>query len=90
MFTGDTSLNPWGYHVFGVADEKATMDEQDWYFYSGKYPTTTGLSVQNVETIRITEASSAAPEPTATRSPSFGIVIGILGILEAFLFVRKY
>jgi len=90
MFTGDTSLNPWGYHVFGIADEKASMDEEDWYFYSGKYPTTTGLSVQNVEIIRITETSSAEPEPTGTQSPSFGFVIGILGILGAFLFVRKY
>ncbi|MDD4132695.1 MAG: argininosuccinate synthase [Methanocorpusculum sp.] len=90
MFTGDTSRNPWGYHVFGIADEKAAMDEEDWYFYSGKYPTTTGLSVQNIDTIKITENSSAAPGPDATRSPSFGIVIGIAGILGAFLIVRKW
>lgn len=92
MFTGDTSLNPWGYHVFGVADEKATMDEQDWYFYSGKYPTTTGLSVQNVETISIVSSSPAVVQPTstATQSPSFGVLTGILGMLGAVLFVRKF
>jgi len=92
MFTGDTSLNPWGYHIFGVADEKSTMDEQDWYFYSGKYPTTTGLSVQNVETISIVSASPSAVQPmsTATQSPSFGVLTGILGMLGLVLFVRKF
>ncbi|ABN07198.1 hypothetical protein Mlab_1029 [Methanocorpusculum labreanum Z] len=91
MFTGDTSLNPQGYHVFGVADEKATMDEQDWYYYSGKYPTTTGLSVQNVETISIISSVPATTQPTttATQSPSFGVVICVFGILGAVLLFRK-
>ena len=91
MFTGDTSLNPSGYHVFGVADEKATMDEQDWYYYSGKYPTTTGLSVQNVETISIISSVPATTQPTTTttQSPSFGVLICVFGMLGAVLLIRK-
>lgn len=91
MFTGDTSLNPWGYHVFGVADEKATMDEQDWYYYSGKYPTTTGLSVQNIETISIVSSVTAPihPETTAAPSPSFSLLICVLGVFGALLLFRK-
>lgn len=91
MFTGDTSLNPWGYHAFGVADEKATMDEQDWYYYSGKYPTTTGLSVQNIETISIVSSVQAKgqPETTSVPSPSFSLLICVLGVFGAVLLFRK-
>ena len=49
----DTSINEWGYHVFGVADMKATLKEEEWYFYNDQYPTTTGISAQNVAKIQI-------------------------------------
>ncbi len=81
MFSGDTSVNPWGIHVFGNSDEKETMDEADWYFYSGKYPTTTGLSVQTVKTIQI---RSPKPEPAPAATPGFGILL-TLGAVSAGL-----
>ena len=74
MFTADTSVNPWGYHVFGNTDEAATMDEADWYYYSGKYPTTTGLSVQNVRTVRILEDADT-PAPMETQAPAPCLVV---------------
>lgn len=74
LFTGDTSVNPWSYHVFGNADEAATMDEADWYYYSGKYPTTTGLSVQNVQIIKIF-VGAATPAPTKTQAPAPCLVL---------------
>lgn len=56
VFFADTSVNPWGAHVFGNYDWHESADPQYWYYYmSGaeKYPTTTGLSVKYVSEIQI-------------------------------------
>jgi PKD repeat protein len=46
----DTSMgspNPAGmYHVFGNYDWHESAEQKYWYYYSGQYPTTTGLSGQ--------------------------------------------
>lgn len=85
LFTGDTSVNPWGYNVFGVADEKETMDEKDWYYYNNQYPTTTGLSIQGVDTIEIHQG-----ETKSTTSPSFGFILAALGVAGAVLIIRRH
>ena len=74
VFFADTSTNPWGKHVFGNADMKASMPSNEWHFFNGVYPTTTGLSVQSVSELRIlstqpaatTAATTATPRPTTT------------------------
>jgi hypothetical protein len=71
VFFADTSVNPWGWHVFGNADMKATMPSSEWHYFNGVYPTTTGLSIQSVSELRIlsTQSATAAttrPATTAT------------------------
>ncbi|MEQ8200944.1 MAG: PKD domain-containing protein [Syntrophomonadaceae bacterium] len=63
----DTSVNPWGYHVFGNWDWHEAADSQYWYYFSGIYPTTTGLSVQNVSEI-IIYSDDPVPAPVAAFS----------------------
>ena len=76
VFYADTSTNPFGLHVFGNSDMKASMPQNEWHFFNGVYPTTTGLSVQSVSEIRILStlpASTTAPSttrPTVTPSPT--------------------
>ena len=57
VFFADTSVNPWGAHVFGNYDWHESADEMYWYYYNGdageRYPTTTGLSMKYVSEIRI-------------------------------------
>ncbi len=75
VFYADTSTNPFGLHVFGNSDMKASMPQNEWHFFNGVYPTTTGLSVQSVSDIQILSshpASTTAPpttRPTVTPSP---------------------
>ncbi len=64
VWFADTSTNPWGMNVFGNWDWHEAADAEYWYYYrtgDEKYPTTTGLSVQNVSEIVI--LSSQSPEP---------------------------
>jgi len=70
VFFADTSTNPWGYHVFGNSDMKATMPSSEWHYFNGVYPTTTGLSIQSVSELRILSTQSASPTATATTRPA--------------------
>jgi len=61
VFFADTSVNPWGEHVFGNLDWHESAEQQYWYYYqqgSEKYPTTTGLSVKYVSDILIYSTQS--------------------------------
>lgn len=49
----DTTTNPWGLHVFGLWDMHETYPEDFWYYYQPGLPSTTGLSVQNIDTVKI-------------------------------------
>ena len=69
VFFADTSTNPYGLHVFGNSDMKASMPQSEWHYFNGVYPTTTGLSVQSVSELRILSslpASTTAPVTTRT------------------------
>jgi len=51
VWFADTSSNPWGINAFGNWDWHEAADSEYWYYYrSGgeSYPTTTGLSIQNI------------------------------------------
>ncbi len=71
VWFADTSVNPWGYHVFGNWDWHEAAAEEYWYYFwnsaTEKYPTTTGLSVQNVSEI-IIYSDDPVPAPTAAFS----------------------
>jgi PKD repeat protein len=56
----DTSTNPWGNHVFGLWDMHQSYPEAFWYYYQPGKPSTTGLSVQNIDQILI---YSSVPPP---------------------------
>jgi hypothetical protein len=61
VFFADTSVNPWGEHVFGNFDWHESAESQYWYYYQQgdeKYPTTTGLSVKYVSEILIYSSQS--------------------------------
>lgn len=66
IFFADTSVNPWGAHVFGNYDWHESAEEKDWYFYHGdageRYPTTTGLSIKYVSEIHIYSSKPALSE----------------------------
>ncbi len=49
----DTSVNPWGDHVFGLWDMHEAYPEEFWYYYQPGQPSTTGLSVQNIDRVLI-------------------------------------
>jgi len=70
VWFADTSTNPWGFHVFGNWDWHEAAQPQYWYFYqsgSEKYPTTTGLAVQNVsELIIYSHEDALLPESPPT------------------------
>lgn len=73
VFFADTSVNPWGTHVFGNFDWHESADEKYWYYYSGGdnefYPTTTGLSIKYISEIRIYSSDSPSTSP---RHVSYG------------------
>jgi hypothetical protein len=69
IFFADTSVNPWGEHVFGNYDWHESADPADWYYYYDglkKYPTTTGLSIKSVSEIQIYSTKSPASSATVS------------------------
>jgi hypothetical protein len=76
VFFADTSVNPWGQHVFGNFDWHESTDPQYWYYYQSgdeKYPTTTGLAVKYVSDILIYSSLT----PTSGSSGSWGWNTGL-------------
>ena len=69
VFFADTSVNPWGEHVFGNFDWHESADPQYWYYYQSggqKYPTTTGLSAKYVSNIQIYSSLPPTSGPTGS------------------------
>ncbi|QYZ78492.1 argininosuccinate synthase [Methanofollis formosanus] len=84
IFFADTSTNPWGWHVFGDNDMKETLPEDEWHFFSGDWPSTSGLSVKQVGELAITahdtgSDAGSVPTTTAARSP-LGPLAGLLAL----------
>lgn len=74
IFFADTSTNPWGWHVFGNNDMKETLPEDEWHFFGGDWPSTSGLSVKHVGELAITAHDAGnntgdLPTTPATESP---------------------
>jgi hypothetical protein len=82
VFFADTSSNPWGIHAFGNWDWHESADPAYYYYYmqgSERYPTTTGLSVQQVSEIVIHEnpdspSTGQVTPTTIPLSPITGII----------------
>ena len=56
VWFADTSTNPWGIHAFGNFNWHEAAAPEYWYYYQSgteNYPTTTGISGQNVNRIFI-------------------------------------
>jgi len=69
IFFADNATNPWGIHAFGNYDWQQSAAPEYWYYYrqgEEKYPTTTGLSVQDVSDVLIYSPSTARGEPART------------------------
>src|SRR5690606_7066371 len=74
VFFADTSTNPYGIHAFGVTDMRECFDPEYWYFYNGKYPTTTGLSVQSVSEVIIYSEEEATGSIRVNSTPTGAVV----------------
>ena len=86
IFFADTSTNPWGWHVFGDTDMKETMPEDEWHFFNGEWPSTSGLSVKQVSDLEIyTHTGTTGEEtPAATQAPlGIAVVLAALGAVCA-------
>ncbi|MEA1943869.1 MAG: metallophosphoesterase [Euryarchaeota archaeon] len=56
VFFADTTVNPWGRHIFGIGDMCACFDEEDYHYfvnYPTFYPATTGYAVKKISDIEI-------------------------------------
>jgi PKD repeat protein len=73
LFLADTSVNPWGWHVFGNWDMHETLPASRWhYYYSGDlYPSSSGLSVQMVYQIEIYQPNLVACDGSGNPQDSF-------------------
>jgi len=71
LFFADTSVNPNGWHVFGDWDMHETLPESRWYYYSGKWPSSSGLSVQIVSNIDIYEPNLVSCDASGNAKESF-------------------
>ncbi|NTV00032.1 MAG: argininosuccinate synthase [Methanoregulaceae archaeon] len=85
VFFADTSQNPWGLHAFGNEDWKLSADPAYYYYYvqgGERYPTTTGLSVQQVENITIHQTSgTSGPAADPTPSLPLSLLVTVTGLL---------
>ncbi|WP_083523491.1 hypothetical protein [Methanofollis ethanolicus] len=85
IFFADASTNPWGRHVFGDTDMKETLPEGEWHFFSGTWPSTSGLSVKQVSDLEIytgheTNGGENTPETPTPQAP-----LGIAAVLAALV-----
>ncbi len=93
IFFADASTNLWGIHAFGNWDWHESADPEYYYYYSQgseRYPTTTGLSVQMVSSIRINEGADSTLPVTTPSTPSIPLSVltissGIIGGLWIIL-----
>ena len=93
VFFADNSTNPWGINAFGNQDWHESADPDYYYYYvqgSERYPTTTGLSVQEVSTITITAGDPARTIPSPTSAPA-GILVslGAIALSSGLLWRRE-
>jgi len=71
VWFADTSVNPWGEHVFGNFDWYESAAPEYWYYYvsgSEQYPTTTGLSVKYISDVLIYSDDPSPTPPVAAFS----------------------
>jgi hypothetical protein len=85
IFFADTSTNRWGIHALGNWDWHESADPEYYYYYiqgGERYPTTTGLSVQQVSEVIIHKnpGSSAVGQVTPTTIP-LSPISGIIAVL---------
>jgi hypothetical protein len=71
LFFADDSTNPWGWHAFGNWDMHDTMPESRWHYYKKRWPTSSGLSVQNVYNIDIYQPNLISTDAAGNAKESF-------------------
>jgi len=72
-FFADTSVNPEGRNIFGNSDMQAVLAPEYQHFFSGTWPSSSGLSVKYVSELRIIEGEDttpATPVPAETTTPA--------------------
>ena len=71
LFFADTSVNPDGWHAFGDWDMHETLPESRWHYFSGIWPSSSGLSVQIVSNIDIYEPNLISCDASGNARESF-------------------
>ncbi len=86
LFFADDSTSPWGWHAFGDWDMHETMPEARWHYYSGTWPSSSGLSVQVVYNIGIYQpnliSTDAAGNAREIFTPGETVYVKGLGMAE--------
>lgn len=88
QFFADTSVNPWGEHIFGNSDMQSSLPEEYWHFFQPGLPASTGLSVQSVSRIEIYESTGGQPPVVPSGGSDGGAdvwapALGTLTVLSA-------
>ena len=73
-FLGETT-NADGMHVWGNWDMHESWAEEYWYYYSGIYPSASGVSVQNVKDIKIYSEEEPTGSIHVNSTPSGAAVL---------------
>jgi hypothetical protein len=90
-FFADTSVNPEGKHIFGNSDMQAVLAPEYQHFFSGKWPSSSGLSVKYVSELRIIgDECETPPEPTVQESSTPApLIMAAGGLLCAGWFAAR-
>lgn len=92
VFFADNTTNPWGLHAFGNWDWHESADPEYYYYYTQggeKFPTTTGLSVQDVASITINENPPGGTTSQPTPAVPIGVLAALLGTAGAGWIVTR-
>ena len=103
VFFADNSVNAEGLHVFGNSDMKEALPSAAQYFYSGLYPSTSGLNVKWIDEVRVykngftgdrgkpVKSLNEPSRPTTTAATPLGM-FSLLGAIcaSAALLIRRY
>lgn len=87
VFLADNTTNPWAFHIFGNEDWHVSAPEEYWYYYvqeGERYPTTTGLSVQQISEITILD-TNPPPGSSPRSSSTSAIPLSIWSVMGAIV-----
>jgi hypothetical protein len=90
VFFADTETNEQGWHVFGNEDMHADLTEKEWHFYNGEWPSSSGLSVRDVDEILIYPAADSLGFGETNPSAALGSEAAVFSFAAAIVLIRRW